>query len=100
MRGERGRLAQSVGGVELGKGMDWNGGDAWWTARSPTLSVPPRMESTPEAAASTASSPEPAKAPWHARPYVHLWLSILFSAASQPLMKHGSDQVHLAMTAA
>ena len=37
---------------------------------------------------------------WHSRPYVQLALSILFSAAAQPLLKEGADRVHQIMMAA
>ncbi len=33
---------------------------------------------------------------WHLKPYLHLALSIILSAASQPLLKLGADQVHAA----
>jgi multidrug transporter EmrE-like cation transporter len=48
------------------------------------------MPSPPDAPAPVAPLP------WYWRPYLHLTLSILFSAAAQPLLKVGVDQVHLA----
>jgi drug/metabolite transporter (DMT)-like permease len=54
------------------------------------------MESIPEAPAVRTEAR--ALLPWYLRPYLHLWLSIVFSASSQPLMKQGADQVRVVMT--
>jgi multidrug transporter EmrE-like cation transporter len=45
------------------------------------------------------SPTEPPPRSWHTRPYVQLAISILFSAAAQPLLKAGADAVRHKMEA-
>jgi multidrug transporter EmrE-like cation transporter len=42
------------------------------------------------------SPPRRAPVRWHLQPYLHVALSIVFSAAAQPLLKLGADEVHAA----